>query len=917
MTINSRTRTSKRMLIWYVTITCLVVSGYCGATLAAQPERGLRIDAGPDVQDKTATIKDEQGKEVILYKESHALVIGMSNYTHGWPKLPGVQKDVEEVKAVLEGLGFNVIVKQDLRKDELEQAFNEFINRYGYEPENRLVFYFSGHGHTAKLATRVEMGYIVPVDAPLPAEDERGFFARALDMQLFESYAKRIQAKHALFIFDSCFSGSIFALSKAAPASITSKTANPVRQFISSGSADEQVPDESVFRQQFVAALQGEADMNKDGYVTGAELGNFLEETVINYSKGAQHPQYGKIRDPNLDKGDFVFQLGSIYIQQITETAPSADPEAATWELVKDSTNIADVQAFLKAYPQGRFAQAAQIKLNQLERELTQLLARADLYFQRQWYTTPAETNAFEGYREVLKLDPTNEHAYQQIDKIAAFYKSRGEREAQRGRTPQALEAYRAYLTIVPNDEAILDKVALLEHPIVTPTTMPTARPTPIPSQEGTPTPHPKPTATSTPPSTPLRVTPTPPPKPTATSAAKPTATPTLKPTAMPTLKPAATPTAVTPEPTASPSFLGDLVKKAHIDLEDQEAKRKAQEEADRKAQEAWQAWQKEQAARQKEQAARQAKLNEMEKAFSAVEEFVTQDIAPELKVEACERFVKAFAEDNPYSTRDEELRNMAQASIHFLQHTKTESDPITGMELIWLPAGCFQMGSPDSEAGHSADEGPVHEVCVEGFWIGKYEVTQAQWQKIMGSNPAYFNSQKIGEGASNHPVESVSWDDAQEFIKKLNQMAQSVETPRRGVSTFRLPTEAEWEYACRAGTQTAYSFGDDAARLGDYAWYTSNSESRTHPVGQRKPNAFGLYDMHGNVWEWCQDIYTSDAYQTHQRQNPVVVSGGSYRVLRGGSWDNVPGNVRSAFRSNLAPSFRYFSIGFRLVRTN
>jgi HEAT repeat protein len=159
-------------------------------------------------------------------------------------------------------------------------------------------------------------------------------------------------------------------LSKAAPASITYKTTQPVRQFITSGSANEQVPDESIFCHQFIAALKGEGDTNEDGYVTGTELGSFLEDTVINYSKGAQHPQYGKIRDPNLDKGDFVFQV-HIVIGTATSlpTPPPGDPEAEMWELVKNSNNISDMQDFLDAYPQGRFAKVARLKLKQLERQ--------------------------------------------------------------------------------------------------------------------------------------------------------------------------------------------------------------------------------------------------------------------------------------------------------------------------------------------------------------------------------------------------------------------------------------------------------------------------------------------------------------------------------------------------------------------
>lgn len=254
-------------------------------------------------------IVDTSGYQVGLYENSYAVVIGISDYTNGWPDLPGVREDAAVVKKTLEEQGFKVTVVEDANYEELDQAFDDFINRHGRVPNDRLVFYFAGHGYTVKLAYGGEMGYIVPADAPNPNKDPDGFKARAIDMQMMEVYAKRIECKHALFLFDSCFSGSIFALSRGIPESISYKTANPVRQFITSGSAGEEVPDESVFRRQFVAALNGDADTNGDGYVTGMELGEFLHTTVINYSRGSQHPQYGKIRDPNLDRGDFVFQI--------------------------------------------------------------------------------------------------------------------------------------------------------------------------------------------------------------------------------------------------------------------------------------------------------------------------------------------------------------------------------------------------------------------------------------------------------------------------------------------------------------------------------------------------------------------------------------------------------------------------------
>jgi formylglycine-generating enzyme required for sulfatase activity len=253
---------------------------------------------------------DPRGEPVGLYRESHALVIGASDYSAGWPRLPGVEADVAAVGVALERQGFDVTTVTDPDGDALRRAFEGFIQRHGRGADNRLLFYFAGHGHTLRRAWGGEMGYIVPVDAPNPDRDPDGFLARALDMKQVEVYAQQIDAKHALFVFDSCFSGSLFALSRAVPEHIGYKTARPVRQFITSGQADEEVPDVSLFRDQFVAALDGEGDLNGDGYVTGAELGEYLQERVINYSHGAQHPQYGKIRHPRLDKGDFVLLAG-------------------------------------------------------------------------------------------------------------------------------------------------------------------------------------------------------------------------------------------------------------------------------------------------------------------------------------------------------------------------------------------------------------------------------------------------------------------------------------------------------------------------------------------------------------------------------------------------------------------------------
>jgi formylglycine-generating enzyme required for sulfatase activity len=232
--------------------------------------------------------------------------------------------------------------------------------------------------------------------------------------------------------------------------------------------------------------------------------------------------------------------------------------------------------------------------------------------------------------------------------------------------------------------------------------------------------------------------------------------------------------------------------------------------------------------------------------------------------------------------------------------------DPTTGMEFVWVEGGTYQMGCGPLAGDCYPNESPEHEVTVSGFWIGKYAVTQGQWQKVMGSNPSAF---KKGD---NYPVETVTWDDAKEFIRTLSG---------KSGYAFRLPTEAEWEYAARSGGKAEkYAGGSDIDAV---AWYVSNSGRSTHPVGTKAPNGLGIYDMSGNVWQWCEDVYDDHAYSKHQRNNPVSNSGSTLRVLRGGSWFRDASWVRCAFRGHWEPAFKGnghmggSGLGLRLVRTN
>lgn len=222
------------------------------------------------------------------------------------------------------------------------------------------------------------------------------------------------------------------------------------------------------------------------------------------------------------------------------------------------------------------------------------------------------------------------------------------------------------------------------------------------------------------------------------------------------------------------------------------------------------------------------------------------------------------------------------------------------GMRFVLIPAGTFLMGQSETEGGDE-DELPQHQVTfTQPFYLQTTPVTQGQWVEVMGENPAYFH-----EGGQDCPVENVSWEEAQEFINQLNHL--------EGTDDYRLPTEAEWEYACRAGSGERFCFGDQEAELKNYAWYEANSRESTHPVGRLRANAWGLYDMHGNVFEWCQDWF--GPYPSDPVTDPPGPPGGEHRVLRGGSWNSMAEDVRCAYRLRLTPGYRYRHEGFRVAR--
>ena len=666
-------------------------------------------------------VRLNDGGTVKLYDDYQALVIGVGDYEH-WPRLPGAVRDAREVSRVLRDMGFKVKLELNPSSARLKKLLDELPYKLGSKQDRGLLIYFAGHGETEVLANKKKLGYIVPTDSPLITTDPMGFARTAISMSIIEDLAFKIKSRHVLMAFDSCFSGSIFALGRAAPTYITNKVARPVRQFVTAGNENETVPDRSMFKRVFVDGIQGEADHDKDGYITGSELGMYLQKHVVTYTNNAQHPQFGRIRDPDLDKGDFVFMLAGG-----TDTGP-------------------DLR----------------------QQRIDKLLTEADALFQRNDLTTPQGANALERYNQVLRLDPLNSRAYSGKKKIVGKYVEWARIRYEAGNYSKAERYLASAEKVIENDQRVWK-----------------------------------------------------------------------------------------------------LAEKV-----------------------------------------RQAKGNAAQKEKERLEERARQKAAFEAEQE---RKAKAEAE--------RKLKETAKG--------KTFTNSL-GMKFVRIPAGSFMMGSnlsPEETVnryGGKADwykrEHPQHRVSLsKPFYIQTTEVTVGQFRRFAESI-SYKTDAEKGKGVwtytgskwerkagsswrdvgfaqgDKHPVVGISWNDAQAFVSWLNK--------QEGTSKYRLPTESEWEYAARAGSTTAYCYGDDEGRLGDYAWYAKNSGSQTHLVGQKKPNSWGLYDMHGNVWEWVQDWYGS--YSSGSITDPVGPSSGSPRVDRGGGWNSPARSCRSANRSRNDPGYAF-----------
>ncbi|MCD4716810.1 MAG: caspase family protein, partial [Desulfobacterales bacterium] len=322
---------------------------------AAKPTGGIRL-----------FFKDRQGVEIGFYTGSYALLIGVSDYTDDWPDLERIPNELQKVESALKQHGFQIDKVLNPTGDQMKKAFDLFIRLYGHDKNNRLLFFFAGHGYTARQAGN---SYLVASDTPNPAKNRKAFLRKSLDMGQILGWSRKIEAKHTLFLFDSCFEGTVFEPEILRnPPYISPDTSQPVRQFITAGSNGEKVSAQSAFAFFIVKALKGKADLNGDGYITGTELGMYLHKKKLDFG-AEQTPQYGRIKDPLFDQGDYVFQiLTSSKDETSLLASQTSNPEIDMWELVKKSKDIREIKDFLATFPDGQKSNAARSKLKKMER---------------------------------------------------------------------------------------------------------------------------------------------------------------------------------------------------------------------------------------------------------------------------------------------------------------------------------------------------------------------------------------------------------------------------------------------------------------------------------------------------------------------------------------------------------------------
>ena len=862
--------TRKTSLFLFFSILCGAIVFITTTELSSQ--RGMSV-----------TVRTEDGEELALYKDSYALVIGNGAYPvkNGWNPLPGAVSDVREIAEVLKRQGFNVTLNIDVTKAEFNKTFSNFIYKSGKDKDNRLLFYYAGHGYTTKSATGEDLGYLVMLDTPHP-ENEAEFDLYSIDMVKFVSDSKKIHAKHVLFMFDSCFSGTVLNLrNRVTPPHITDRIKNPVRQFITAGRADEPVPDRSEFKKAFLNLLEGRVEEpTPDGYLTGVELGDYLYRTVPKFSQG-QHPQHGKIHDQQLNTGDFVFVLpkndqdnskdNDIELDTVATLNVTSTPGGA--EVYVDGTLIGTTPVHNYQIDTGvRLEKQVNvgIELPGHKSRVKKMILKGGQQFPwdvrlekmtRKPVPPKSEPNPPQpepvddvqigaGNAMYLALVSDNSDTLVPINDATEWSgwngwfweKTRSEQstEPPAGFSGYYVDRFNHWFYSHAESKIVYDvsedDYSKFEGYLITPNScietieliwLVDDR---VVYNSGR-----------------IRTF-----KPLYITFNIPTDAKTI---------------------TMKVTDGGDGLHCDHWILGNPRLLQ------------------------------------------------TKQSVLPKSKLTVPQTILE----------NDVILNDEARASFPNVPQTILGKD---GAPMVLIPAGEFQMGSAPGTVYTSATT-PAHTVYVEAFYMDVHEVTVGQYNQFVhetGHRPLPADVSTYSP-ADRHPVVAVSWHDAMAYAKWAGK---------------RLPTEAEWEKAARGGLVgkqhpwgnappdgTQCNFADEnLGKVWKKRWGDNHAEENindgyayTAPVGSYPPNGYGLYDMAGNVEEWCFDAYDENFYANSPRKNPIaeilirdeennIIEVNKKRVVRGGSWYYSLGAIWIAYRANYIPNHAVNTVGFRCVKS-
>ena len=929
------------LIFLFVIILCGAIIFISTTDLRSQISRGMKI-----------SVRTSAGEHIELYNASYALVIGNGNYTNGWDPLPGALQDVKEVAAALKTHGFNVTLKTDLTADEFEDAFLTFVLEHGAEETNRLLFYYAGHGYTLPLANEQERGYLVMVDAPEPDTDKLGFVRGSINMETLVGESKAILARHVLFLFDCCFSSTILnARDRISPESISDNIRHPVRQFITAGRANEPVPDRSVFKTAFLDLIDGRAaEPFRDGYITGAELGLYLKNQVPIYNE-AQHPQYGKIRDPKLDKGDFVFVL----------------PQRNTVELPTHATlHITSTPSGATVYVDGTAVGKTPLRSYEIDTGIRRE-KQIDIGLELAGYKSRVKNVTLIGGENVpwdVPLEPVLAPMIIGQDGAEMVLIPAGEFQMGSDAEDNEKPVHTVYVNAFYMDTYEVTNAQFKAFVDANPQWQKDNIPSKYHDGDylllwtGN-----------------------------------------------------SYPSGIGNEPVVSVSWYAAMAyaqwagKRLPTEAEWEKAARGGLDGKTypwgNSAPDGTQCnfadvtlanyideitW-------------TDDNVNDGHALTAPVDSYPANgyglhNMAGNAYEWCLDEWDAAFYRRSPHrnpvagdglertsrSPQTDTLRvlrggswaNGAQAlrvarrigipptntslgisgfrcarDVTPTKFLEKQAPPkanamLDTSEMVLIPAGDFQMGNNDSQA--EDHEKPVHTVYVDAFYIDKYEVTNAQFKAFVDANPQWqkgnipdkyhdggylklWNGNNYPSGMGSDPVVGVSWYAAMAYAQWVGK---------------RLPTESEWEKAARGGlVGKKYTWGNVApngtqcnfadktlSELNPNEWSDENVDDgypTMAPIGSYPPNGYGLYDMTGNVWEWCIDEYDAGFYRRSPRRNPVAggwigdgfakVQTHNARMFRGGAWNSPASSLRVSFRNGGTPTTSKAVIGFRCAR--